>query len=201
TFATCLRSILRQNPDVIMVGEIRDVETARMAVRSALTGHLVFSTIHTNDTASSVTRLVDIGVERYLVASALKGALAQRLVRLNCPECLEEYDPPASLVKLAGLDGAPVFRRSVGCPRCRNSGHSGMVGLFEYLTVDDTVREMIVRGDSDVALKRYARETGMRTLFEHGASLLREGRITLEELLQVALPEKSRSSERVNVGV
>lgn len=193
TFATCLRSILRQNPDIIMIGEIRDTETASMAIRSSLTGHLVFSTIHTNDAASSVTRLVDIGVENYLVASALQGALAQRLVRLNCPKCLEEYNPPDTLAHLAGLPKDTVFQRSKGCASCQMSGHKGMTGLFEFILINDTIREMIARGDTDTSIKAYARTLGMRTLFEAGSELLREGKITLEELLQVATPDRTES--------
>lgn len=190
-FANCLRSILRQNPDIIMIGEIRDTETATMAVRSALTGHLVFSTIHTADTASSVTRLVDIGVESYLVASALKGALAQRLVRLNCPDCLEEYKPPESLLAFAGVDPSRKLYRSHGCPTCRLTGHKGMTALFEFLPIDDVAREMIARGDTDAQIKTYARSCGMRTLFEAGLELLFAQKITLEELLQVTTPDSA----------
>jgi type IV pilus assembly protein PilB len=191
TFASCLRSILRQNPDIIMIGEIRDDETATMAVRAALTGHLVFSTLHANDSAGSVTRLADIGVASFLVASSLKGALAQRLVRLNCPNCLEEYNPPQAIVTLAGFPLETVFQRSTGCATCEMTGYSGMSALYEYLPVDDNIREMIARGDSDTLIKSYARNLGMETLFEAGAKKLIVGEITLEELVQVAAPDRS----------
>ncbi len=194
TFAACLRSILRQNPDVIMVGEMRDSETARMGVRAALTGHLVFSTIHANDSASSVTRMVDIGVESFLVASSLKAALAQRLARANCPDCLEEYAPPAGLINLAGLPSGITYMKSGGCNSCRMTGHKGMTGVYEFLPIDHTIREMIVSGKSDSQIKEYARTQGMKTLFEYGLDKLRQGRITLEELLRVALP--SRTGQR-----
>ncbi|MFQ5606684.1 MAG: GspE/PulE family protein [Candidatus Zixiibacteriota bacterium] len=197
TFASSLRSILRQNPDIIMIGEIRDGETASIATRAALTGHLVFSTIHTNDAASSVTRLVDIGVESYLVASALRGALAQRLVRLNCPECLIEYQPPAALVSLAGLDGNVKFFKSKGCAKCKMTMHMGMSALYEFLLVDDTIREMIARGETDSAIKARARANGMETLFEAGLRELKERRINLEELLQAAIPDCASESQRI----
>lgn len=189
TFATSLRSILRQNPDIIMIGEIRDSETASIATRASLTGHLVFSTIHTNDAPSSVTRLVDIGVENYLVASALRGALAQRLVRLNCPDCKAEYLPPAPLVELAGLSDSVKFFKSDGCAKCRMTGYKGMTALYELLLVDDSIREFIARGESDVAIKAYARANGMETLFEAGLRKLKKGLINLEELLQAATPD------------
>ncbi len=190
TFASCLRSILRQNPDIIMIGEIRDGETSSMAVRAALTGHLVFSTIHANDSAGSVTRLADIGVAHFLVASSLKGALAQRLVRLNCPDCLEEYQPPETIVQAGGFPEGTVFRRSSGCATCSMTGYKGMCGLYEFLPIDNTIREMIARNEPDSTIKAYARSLGMETLFEAGAKKVVAGEITLEELLQVAMPDR-----------
>ncbi|MCH9031896.1 MAG: Flp pilus assembly complex ATPase component TadA [candidate division Zixibacteria bacterium] len=192
TFANLLRSIVRQNPDIIMVGEIRDTDTARMAVGSALTGHLVFSTIHTNDSASSVTRLVDMGVAPYLVASALKGIMAQRLVQVNCPDCLEEYRPLESMIEFAGLSSNSIFRRSTGCTKCRLTRHRGMTGLFELLKVDGRIKEMIVNGDSDATIRDYGQTQGTRSLFDEGTLKLADGLITLEELLRSAAPETSR---------
>lgn len=196
TFATSLRSILRQNPDIIMIGEIRDRETASIATRASLTGHLVFSTIHTNDAPSSVTRLVEIGVESYLVASALRGAMAQRLVRLNCPDCMAEYHPPASLVELAGLSDGVKFFKSDGCVKCKMTGYRGMTALYELLPVDDTIREMIARGETDATIKSHARASGMETLFEAGVRKLKEGLINLEGLLQAATPDSMSDTQR-----
>jgi len=196
TFASCLRSILRQNPDIIMIGEIRDGETSSMAVRAALTGHLVFSTIHANDSAGSVTRLTDIGVATFLVASSLKGALAQRLVRLNCPDCLEEYQPPETIVNAGGFPGGTVFHKSQGCAKCAMTGYRGMSGLYEFLPIDNTIREMIARSEQDSTIKAYARSQGMETLFEAGARKVVAGEITLEELLQVAMPDRISSGQQ-----
>ncbi len=194
TFASCLRSILRQNPDIIMIGEIRDDETATMAVRAALTGHLVFSTLHANDSAGSVTRLADIGVASFLVASSLKGALAQRLVRLNCPDCLENYKPPEAIITIAGFPVDTVFQRSSGCAKCEMTGYSGMSALYEFLPIDNTIREMIAKSESDAIIKAYARSMGMETLFEAGAKKLLAGEITLEELIQVTSPDRSEAN-------
>lgn len=188
TFASSLRSILRQNPDIIMIGEIRDSETAVMAVRSALTGHLVLSTLHTNDAPSSITRLVDMGMEKFLVASALKGVLAQRLLRVNCPSCLEKYDPQEIQLKIAGLQnisGRPVFQRRRGCNKCRMTGFKGQTGIFEQIIIDDTIREMIINSASDVQIKDYALNKGYRPLFQAGIEKVRNGEVCLEELLRV----------------
>lgn len=197
TFATSLRSILRQSPDIIMIGEIRDRETASIATRASLTGHLVFSTIHTNDAPSCVTRLVDIGVESYLVASALRGAIAQRLVRLNCPDCMVEYHPPSALVELAGLGDGVTFFKADGCVKCKMTGYQGMTALYELLPVDDTIREMIARGETDTAIKAQARADGMETLFEAGVRKLKEGLINLEELLLAATPDSVSDSQKI----
>lgn len=206
TFASSLRSILRQNPDVIMIGEIRDSETATMAVRSALTGHLVFSTLHTNDAPGCITRLVDIGIEKYLVASALKGVMAQRLVRINCPNCLEEYRPQKIQLKIAGLQEAPEnqkFMRSGGCPRCRQTGFAGLTGIFELITMDDIVSEMVISGTSDVQLRNYALTRGYQPLFQSGIERVKAGEVCLEELLRViSISEPANAipcSERITV--
>lgn len=188
TFASSLRSILRQNPDIIMIGEIRDSETAIMALRSALTGHLVFSTLHTNDAPSSITRLIDMGMEKFLVASALKGVLAQRLLRTNCPHCLEEYRPQEIQIKIAGLQAEAdkiKFRQGTGCNRCRMTGFKGLTGIYELVIVDDVMSEMIINNASDVKFRNYASSKSYRPLFQEGLDKVRSGEVNLEELLRV----------------
>ncbi len=187
TFATTLRAILRQNPDIIMLGEIRDAETAMMAVRSALTGHLVLSTIHTNDAPSSITRLIDMGIENYLVASALKGVMAQRLMRTNCPHCMKEYKPSEVHLKRAGLLNKTEmkFYKSDGCNSCQNTGYSGLTGIYEMISIDETISEMIIRGDSDLHVKQYAEKNGYIPLFQAGIQKVKNGEVNLEELLRV----------------
>lgn len=188
TFATLLRSILRQNPDVLMVGEIRDTETAMMAVRAALTGHLVFSTLHTNDAPSTLSRLVDMGIERYLVATALKGILAQRLVRVNCPDCLEEYQPDLISLRLSGQEeelSGMKFKRSTGCNKCRMTGFKGQTGIFEFIEIDSTIYGMINNGESEQDIRNYASQKGYIPLFEAGLEKVREGKICFEELIRV----------------
>lgn len=187
TFPSTLRAMLRQNPDIIMIGEIRDTETAQMAIRSSLTGHLVLSTIHTNDAPSAVTRLVDMGIENYLVASAIKGVLAQRLIRKNCPECTEEYTPQESVLERAGLINSGrdmIFKRGIGCPKCNFTGFSGMTGVFEYFEVNPVISEMVLTGASDHQLREKGRGFGYIPLFEIGLQKLQEGTICLEELLK-----------------
>ncbi len=186
-FVTSLRSILRQNPDIIMLGEIRDPETAIMAIRSALTGHLVFSTLHTNDAPSSITRLIDMGIEKYLVASALKGVIAQRLLRTNCSHCLEEYRPHDLHLKTAGLQDIPdiIHCRGVGCNKCRMTGFSGQTGIFEMITIDDTLSEMITNDAGDIKIRNYVSNRGYRPLFEAGIEKVKSSEICLEELLRV----------------
>ncbi|HOZ08146.1 MAG TPA: ATPase, T2SS/T4P/T4SS family [candidate division Zixibacteria bacterium] len=187
TFPTCLRAILRQNPDVIMIGEIRDPETARMAIRSALTGHTVFSTIHTNDAPSAIARLVDMDIERYLVASALKGVLAQRLVRVTCPECAAPYRPAESVLLQAGLrdrDSQFDFRKGVGCPKCKNTGFRGLTGIYEYVEVTPTIADMLMRNAPLNEIRESARRQGYVPLFEAGLEAVRAGRVCLEELLK-----------------
>ena len=185
-FAGGLRAILRQDPDVIMVGEIRDRETADIAIRSALTGHLVFSTLHTNDAAGAVTRLLDMGVEPFLLASSLEGILAQRLVRSICEKCREAYEPPPEVVaRVAGTDRmGSVFYRGAGCQACRGTGYAGRTGLFELLRVDDTVRGVIHdRGGASEILT--AAGTSHQTMRAHGLLKAAEGMTTLEEVLRV----------------
>ncbi|HUV30276.1 MAG TPA: ATPase, T2SS/T4P/T4SS family [Acidobacteriota bacterium] len=187
TFPSTLRSILRQNPDIIMIGEIRDAETAQMAIRSALTGHLVFSTIHTNDAPSAITRLIDMGIENYLLASALKGVLAQRLVRVNCPQCLVSYQPSDTLLNRAGIgeiSGTVDFRRTNGCTHCKGTGFTGLTGIFEFVNITAQITEMILDNASPARIRETARLQGYTPLFEAGLEKLRDGTLCLEELLK-----------------
>ena len=187
TFPITLRAMLRQNPDIIMIGEIRDSETAHMAVRSALTGHLVFSTVHTNDGPSAITRLIDMGIEKYLVASAIKGVLGQRLVRLNCPECSEPYRPSDIVLSRAGLiemAEAIEFHRGVGCAQCKNTGLKGLTGIYEYVEVTPGISEMILQGYSLNQIKDEARRNGYVPLFEMGMEKVTTGKVCLEELIK-----------------
>ncbi len=187
TFPSVLRSILRQNPDTIMIGEIRDTETARLAVRSALTGHLVFSTIHTNDAPSAISRLTDMGVEKYLVASSIRGVLAQRLVRANCPDCKVPYMPTDLELSRAGLvDLAEElqFTKGKGCRKCNDTGFKGRTGIYEFLEITPKIAELIVEEGSLSQLKNEARRNGYIPLFEMGLEKLAEGTICLEELLK-----------------
>jgi general secretion pathway protein E len=189
TFAAGLRHIVRQDPDVIMVGEIRDLETAEIAIRSALTGHLVFSTLHTNDAPSAITRLVDMGVENYLLASCLIGVLAQRLVRVICPRCRVEY--PADLEYLRAInfpvDGAQslTLYKGEGCESCGHTAYESRKGIFELMIPDDEIRRMIVSNESSNIIANYARNRGMRTLREDGFEKVLRGVTTLDEVLRV----------------
>jgi type IV pilus assembly protein PilB len=187
TFASALRSLLRQDPDVIMVGEIRDNETARIAVQAALTGHLVLSTLHTNDAASSVTRLVNIGIDPYLIAASMNGALAQRLVRRICPKCKEPCKAPSRMrkyVKRAGADPDALVH-GAGCDACRGSGYSGRAGIFELLIVDDKLRDIINKDSSVTSMRRAFHASGRASLFDDGLRLVKEGITTVEEVLRV----------------
>ncbi|MBI5343718.1 MAG: type II secretion system ATPase GspE [Deltaproteobacteria bacterium] len=187
SFANGLRSILRQDPDIIMVGEIRDAETAEIAIQASLTGHLVLSTLHTNDSASAVTRLVDMGIEPFLVASSLSAVIAQRLIRKLCPACRVPYDPsPAQWGKL-GLSAPPEgpFHAAAGCPDCLNTGYLGRIGIFEILPADDRLRSLILtRSDAD-GIKSFAVSRGMRTILAAGAEKVRQGITSAEEVLRV----------------
>jgi type IV pilus assembly protein PilB len=185
TFATGLRSILRQDPDVILVGEVRDLETAELAVRSALTGHLVLSTVHANDAPSTAIRLVDIGIEPYLVTSAVHMVMAQRLVRKVCPHCREQYTPdPAAVVALAGqaLEDA-TFMHGTGCRQCRGRGFLGRTAIFEVLEITPEIGDMIIAGASATAIRRKAVRSGFATLRDNGIAKVRAGITTVEEAL------------------
>ncbi len=187
TFAAALRSLLRQDPDVIMVGEIRDNETARIAVQAALTGHLVLSTLHTNDAASSVTRLVNIGIDPYLIAASLNAAVAQRLVRKICSKCREVYQVPENMrgyLERAGVNPRELVH-GAGCDACRGSGYVGRVGIFEMLVVDDKMRDIINQDSSVANMRRAFRESGRATLFDDGIKKVVKGITTIEEVLRV----------------
>jgi len=187
TFSKALRTLLRQDPDVIMVGEIRDEETARTAIQAALTGHLVCSTLHTNDACSAITRLINMGVEPYLISAALNMVLAQRLVRRICAKCRENHDPPRALRKALERMGLEVdgFFRGVGCRRCRNTGYSGRIGVHELLLIDDRLRDAIVRGAPISELRTLAESAGMLSLNLDAFRKVREGITTIEEVLDL----------------
>lgn len=185
-FARALRAILRQDPDVIMIGEIRDLETAQIAVQSSLTGHLVLATLHTNDTASSITRLTDMGVEPFLLSSSLIGVLAQRLVRRLCPACKEAYTPDTNELSVLAKAGRPAqLYRPKGCAACGNVGYRGRTGIYELLTVDDGLRSMIHAHDSDQQLREYAQRKGMLSLRDDGFRWVVSGDTSLEEVIRV----------------
>jgi general secretion pathway protein E len=188
TFAKALRAILRQDPDVIMIGEIRDLETAQIAVQASLTGHLVLATLHTNDAASAVTRLTDMGVEPYLLASSLLGVLAQRLVRTLCPACRTAAPPTAAeatLVAELGLPAPPSLHVPAGCDACRGTGYRGRTGIYELLVVDDALRRLIHARAPEHELRAAALAAGMLPLRRDGARWLAEGQTALAELVRV----------------
>jgi general secretion pathway protein E len=186
SFARALRTILRQDPDVVMIGEIRDLETAQIAVQASLTGHLVFATLHTNDSISAVTRLVDMGVEPFLLASSMIGVGAQRLVRLLCLECRKPFRPePAQLRALGFTPAQGTFFTAQGCPACNHTGYKGRTGIYELLIVDDDMRRLIHDRASEHALRDQALARGTRSLRDDGMRLAAEGAISLEEVVRV----------------
>ncbi len=186
-FADALRHIVRQDPDVIMIGEIRDLETAEIAVQSALTGHMVFSTLHTNDAPSAITRLMDIGVESFLLSSTIRGILAQRLVRVICPHCREKDPSQVSREEMAPFEIGPDIDlyRGKGCEKCTFTGYYGRTGVFELLIVDDDMRRLILRNADANELRRLAKDHGMKTLFQDGAAKIAQGITTLSEVYRV----------------
>jgi len=189
TFASALRSILRQDPDVILIGEIRDLETAEIAISSALTGHLVLSTLHTNDAAGAISRLINLGIQPFLVSSALLGSVAQRLIRTSCSKCKQSYQPSEkerkSLFGESYPDGSIELYRSPGCKNCFELGYSGRKAIYEILCVSEAIRKMIVDGASDDAIKRQAIEEGMKTLRKSGIDEVAGGATTIDELTRV----------------
>jgi type IV pilus assembly protein PilB len=194
TFARILRSMLRQDPDVILVGEIRDQETAKIAVEAALTGHLVFSTLHTNDAPSSIARLLDLGLEPFLVTAAIEGVVAQRLVRKICNGCKTEYTP--SVEQLMELELKPedvegrIFYYGKGCETCNNTGYKGRMGLYEMMMLDDDMRDMIINHASTQMLRMESKKRGMRTLRQSGLLAIYDGVTTIEEVVRETLNEE-----------
>ena len=215
TFSNCLRHILRQDPDVIMIGEIRDVETAQIAIQASLTGHLVLSTLHTNDSASAVTRLIDMGIEPYLISSSVVAVMAQRLLRLICPQCKRPYQPEKEMIPLwsGGSFGKKFaeakprenekistvdtqFYRGIGCKNCLETGYLGRTAIFELLTIDDDIKELIIKRRDSHIIKKVAVEKGMSTLRENGLHKALAGETTLEEVCRV-----TQDSVQTNVEV
>lgn len=187
SFASALRSLLRQDPDIVMIGEIRDQQTARIAVQAALTGHLVLSTLHTNDAPSSITRLVNIGIDAYLIAASLNAVLAQRLVRRICPKCRQTFKIPETMrkhIEKAGIKPEEVTH-GAGCENCRNSGYIGRVGIYELLVIDDKFREMINKDCSADSMRRLFRQSKQAGLFDDGMQKIKQGLTTIEEVLRV----------------
>ncbi len=185
TFARALRAILRQDPDIIMVGEIRDLETAEIAVRAALTGHLVLSTLHTNDAVGAIMRFSDIGVRAGFIEAALNGAFAQRLVRRICPKCKVAYTPGESVLERYGLPADTTLHKGTGCQHCSGIGYRGRIGIFEILVVNKTIRALIREKASEEAIAEAARAAGRTSLFDDGLAKVIEGITTLEEVLRV----------------
>ena len=193
SFANILRSILRQDPDVIMIGEIRDAETAEIAIHSALTGHLVFSTLHTNDAAGAVTRLLEMGMENYLISSSLLGIMAQRLVRVICPDCKEIYTPEMGVMEEMGISQSEVKENPIckgaGCEKCSHTGFRGRKGIYELLLMNDNIRELILEKAPSNVIKEKGRSQGMQTLREAGWHKVKEGISTISEVLRVTQVE------------
>lgn len=188
TFASALRSILRQDPDIVMVGEIRDVETAEIAVRAAITGHLVLSTIHTNDAVSTLTRLVDMGMEPYIVGNAIKGILAQRLVRKICPNCKKPYTPSQyerDFLHLSPEDNTTVLYKGSGCASCNNSGYTGRTAIYEILLVNEEIKNLMIVGATIPELEQCALRNGMQTLRQAASELVLKGTTTIDEVFRV----------------
>ena len=190
SFAHCLRTMLRQDPDIIMVGEIRDQDTARIAIQAALTGHLVLSTLHTNDAPSAVTRLIDMGIEPYLITSTVRAVIAQRLVRVICPHCKTTYKPPAGELKDLGITASQlkkgVLYKGAGCDQCVGTGYQGRNGLYEFMEVDNLVQRAILQGKDSEQIREVADSQGMITLLEYGRRKVIDGLTTPEEVLRVS---------------
>ncbi len=194
TFGRCLRHFLRQDPDIILVGEIRDLETAEIAVQSSLTGHLVFTTLHTNDAPSSIVRLLDLGLQPFLVTATLEGIVAQRLVRAICTHCKEEFTPTEEMLMELGLTPemceGRTFYRGTGCDQCRKTGYNGRVGIFEIMLLDEEMRDLILLRSSTNVLRESARKRGMRTLRQTGLLAIFDGLTTIEEVVAETLAEE-----------
>ncbi len=191
SFSAGLRSMLRQDPDIIMVGEIRDKETAEIAIQAALTGHLVFSTLHTNDAAGAITRLIDMGIEPFLISSSLNAVLSQRLIRVVCKDCKEEYSPSEEMLRKMALEGRKdiKFSRGQGCLKCKDSGYKGRIGIFELMGLDDKLRALIAAKAPREEIKRYAESSGMLGLKQDGFNKVKDKMTTLEEVLRFTQEE------------
>jgi len=194
TFAAALRAMLRQAPNIVMVGEIRDMETAEIAINASLTGHMVFSTLHTNDAPSAVTRLIDIGAKPFLVAASLRAAMAQRLVRRNCPACKKAYTPSVREIHALGLKPGQIegasFAHGAGCAACNGTGYTGRMGIFEMFLVEDEIRSMIYDNVTSARLRHHARAHGMRTMREDGIRKVLAGMTTIEEVVSVTVGDE-----------
>ena len=197
TFARCLRHFLRQDPDIVLVGEVRDLQTGEISVQASLTGHLVFSTLHTNDAPSSITRLLDLGLEPFLITATLEAIVAQRLVRTICPRCKESYVPTAEMLMELGLTPEDVagrtFSRGAGCGYCRDTGYSGRMAIYEIMVLDDELRQIIMERASTSVLREAARKRGMRTLRETGLLVIYDGQTTIEEVVSQTIYEEVES--------
>ncbi|HYD83172.1 MAG TPA: ATPase, T2SS/T4P/T4SS family, partial [Opitutus sp.] len=189
TFASALRAMLRQAPNVVMIGEIRDFETAEIAINASMTGHMVFSTLHTNDAPGAVTRLMDLGVKPFLVATSLRATMAQRLVRKICEKCKQPHVPSERELRALGIDvkslATAAFARGAGCAVCNGTGYRGRVGIFEIFAVDEELQRMIHERASGARLRARAREFGMRTMREDGARKASAGLTTIEEVVSI----------------
>ncbi len=203
TFARALRSILRQDPDIIMVGEMRDEETARVAVQSALTGHLVLSTLHTNDCPGGVARLFDMRIEPYLIASSVLGFIAQRLARKICPSCRTSYYPPAPLLASVGWGHrtSELFQKGEGCRECHNSGFKGRVGIYEVMLMDAELRRLVRERANEGQIREYLAQSGWRSLRQKALDLVEDGSSTLEEVLRVTRSESVEVGDPTGTGL
>jgi len=190
SFASTLRSILRQDPDIVMIGEIRDSETADMGIRSALTGHLVLSTLHTTTSSGSITRLINMGIEPFLISSTLLGVLTQRLVRVLCPKCKEKLEVSGPLSEKYSIDKKAVIYKPKGCNYCQNTGYKGRTLICEYLRISPKINNLINSSVAESIIKREARVLGMKTLREDGLIKLQKGLISLEEVLRTTAPDE-----------
>lgn len=194
-FARILRAFLRQDPDIMLVGETRDKETAKIAIEAALTGHLVLTTLHTNDAPSSIMRLHEMGVESFLISSATIGIVAQRLLRRTCQNCKEEYQPDDNVLKFLGIkDKTKKYYKGAGCEKCNGTGYKGRVGAYEIMRLNDNIRDLIAKGENTAILKFAAQESGMKTLFEYSLDLASEGLTTLDEVIRVTFTSEGSSS-------
>ncbi len=201
TFPRALRSILRQDPDIVMIGEMRDADTARTAIQAALTGHLVLSTLHTNDCPSGVARLLDMGIEPFLIASSVIGFVAQRLPRKTCPSCKTSYYPPADLLKSVGWEHrtSELFQRSEGCRSCGMTGFKGRVGIYEVMPLDDTLAELIQNSAAETELREYLTSVGWKSLRDKALDVVERGESTLEEVLRVTRSERLSLKDEANL--